>query len=128
MPAIPMSKNYREAADALLRLLKNGIREEKEEGDATHIEVTGDWMALDADELDVWGGHLKFVLKNNEARSGEELAERGALAMEYPELAGLATSKTLLTVYREEGVEQWVDVTREFALKASKYGFGPSLS
>ncbi len=124
MPTIPLTKNYQEAAESLLRLVKNGTRHERQEGEAKIIEIIGDWHALDPDELDVWGGHLKFVLKDNEAKTANELVFREALAMNYPELTPLATSKTLLTIYRqEEGSETWEDVTRDFAIKASKYGF-----
>lgn len=123
---IGLTKNFREAAEGLLRLLKNGTQQESQEGGKHIIAVIGDWQALDIDELDVWGGHLKFVLRDNEAKTSEELAERGAFALDFPELASLATSKTLLTVYREiqeEDHETWRDVTREFALKASRYAW-----
>lgn len=123
---IGLTKNFREAAEGLLRLLKNETQQESQGGGKHIIEVIGDWQALDPDELDVWGGHLKYVLRDNEAKISEELAERGAFALDFPELAALASSKTLLTVYQEiqeDDHETWRDVTREFALKASRYAW-----
>lgn len=124
MRTIPLTKTYRDAAESMLRLLKNGTQHERQEGEATIIEVIGEWQAFDPDELEMWGGLLKFVFKDNEATSEEDQEARRVLAQQAPRLAAFVTSKTLLTIFkREEGTERWRDVTREFALKASKYGF-----
>lgn len=124
MPMIPLPRNYQEAAESMLRLLEHGTRHERQEGTTNSIEVIGEWQAFDPDELDMWGGRLKFVFRDNEPTSEQDRDTRQALAQQTPPLAAFLMSKTLLTVYiQEEGPEHWRDVTREFALKVSKYGF-----
>ena len=124
VPTIPLTKHYREAAEGMLRLVENGTMQERQEGGATVIEVIGEWRAADPEEGAMWGGHMKFAFKDNEAKSEEERTVRDFLAQQVPRLAAYMGSKTLLTVYKqEERSEAWKDVTSQFALKANKYGY-----
>ncbi len=139
------------------RLVKNGVMTEKEEdilgtGDMTPcIEVIGDFEALDLNDMDVWGGHLKFSIRDMEAKDEEEIQARGWIAMQSPELATLFTAKAAMLVYKQvtiitrtttiveqmvDGIvqdrqqdvqeresEEWQDITREFG-KRSQNHFG----
>lgn len=124
MPNIPLTKNYKEAAEGMLRLVKNGTRHEHQEGGVNVIEVIGEWKAPDPDEGKLWGGRLKFVFRDHEAKRETDLADRHSLAEAFPQLAAYVTSKTLLTVYKQdERSGNWRNVTRDFAIRANKYGF-----
>jgi hypothetical protein len=96
------------------------------EGTVKVIEVIGMWEAFDPEEVDMWGGHLKFVFRDNEIveTSQENQAAWHQLIQQAPELAEYAASKTLLSVYLQDNESKsWKDVTGEFARKASKYGY-----
>lgn len=147
MSGIPCTKPYREASDAFQKLLKNVERREIQEVEQhltiDAIELIGDFERFDLDDMDTWGGRMRFIFRDMEAKTEEEQATRGELAMQVPELAALFTAKTILLAYKEERVTvcttiivetirggrcvdrkedvqseettEWVDVSREFA-------------
>jgi len=118
MSPMLLTKNYRDVADFLLtRLVKNGVLTERQEEGAdltiNLIDVVGDFQALDMLTMDMWGGHLKFVLDDTEPKSEEEWQVRGEIAMHTPQLAALCTSRAHMTVYLQKG-EEWEEVTEDF--------------
>jgi hypothetical protein len=110
-----------------LGFIQQGALHEGAEQDRVVIEVVGTFLAPDPLELDMWGGRMKFVFKDNVAQGEEEQRARELLALQVPGLASLATSKALLTVFRQVGQEgeegAWQEVTVAFAAKVQAYGF-----
>lgn len=135
MPTILLDKPFDEAAESVLKHVKNGTL--TRETDDTGIEicvVEGDFQIFSITDMDTWGGHLKFVFRDTEAKDEEEIASRGQIAMLAPDLAHLMTAKAQMNVYRQREVVttiirtvghreisrqtstemEWEDVTTEF--------------
>jgi len=146
---MPMSltRNYREAAEAMQRsgLVKDATVSEAEVDGDNEITVEGAFNVFDAREMGMWGGHVRFVFRDTEAKTDEAKEARGYFAMQAPQLATLFTSVATLMVYKRvpikrqvrtyvdgrydgetsEESEEWRDVTKEFHQKAgSNFGFG----
>jgi hypothetical protein len=138
MPSLLLDKNYRDAADGMMPFVKNATREERgiDIGGETmqEIVIEGDFERFSLRDMDTWGGYLRFVFRDTEAKDDEAIKWRGEMAMYSPELAGLLTAKTQLYIYRRQKVtirtirlingrevsredaeqEEWPEVTEEF--------------
>ena len=145
MPSMLLDKPYNEAADGLMRLVTNATREERTValgGDLTaqEIVIEGDFERFVLSLMDTWGGHLRFVIRDTEAKDEEMIQARGEVAMQVPQLAHLMTAKAHMYIYKRQVVtietvkrigrrevsreqhdeEEWLDVTEEFGKLAQR--------
>lgn len=126
MPVMLLAKSYHEAADGLMPYVTHATREERTlttpSGDPQQeIVIEGTLELFSLHLMDFWGGTLRFLLRDTEARDEKSQRERGFLAMQVPALANLMTAKTQMQVHKREvshehadGYE-WRDVTQEFS-------------
>lgn len=133
---IGLTKNYKEAAEAIKKFLKNVKVKKKVRKVGTSkqniIEVIGDWSHFDIMDMDSWEGRLKFEFLDVEPKTAKEKKFRGEMAMENPQVANLFISKTSMFVYKQvkrEIVEDgkvvktektWKDITREWIQKMQR--------
>ncbi len=133
-----LDKSYQDAADGLMPFVKNATREERSvefASDLTvqEIVIEGDFERFILSRMDMWGGHLRFVIRDTEA-TDDDIAWRGEMAMHVPQLAHLMTAKAQMRIYRQQKVtirtikiingrevsredieqEEWTEVTEEF--------------
>jgi len=135
MPA-GLTKNYKEAAEAIKKHLKNikvkkRIRKTGNEKQDI-IEVIGDFSQFILDDMDIYAGRLKFKFLDVEAKTASQKKIRGEMAMDNPQIASMLTSKTSMFVYKQikrevvedgkviETKKTWKDITREWILKMQK--------
>jgi len=146
MPII-LTKNYREAAEAMQQsgLVKDATVSDAEVDGGNEMTVEGAFTVFDAHDMEMWGGHMRFVFRDTEAKTEESKEARGYFAMQAPRLAALFTSVATLMVYKRVPItqqirtyvdgrydgetskesEEWRDVTEEFHQKVgSTFGFG----
>lgn len=140
MPTVLLDKPYSEAADGLEKFVKNATREERtvdlggEDNTTQEIVIEGDFEKFVLHLMDMWGGHLRFVIRDTEAKDEEAIQARGTVAMYAPELAHMMTAKAQMRVYRRQTVtietirrmgrrelsreereeEEWTEITEEF--------------
>lgn len=114
-----LGKDIDTVADMLeTKFVKDAKRTERvehpvEDMDQRVIDITGNFEVLDLEEMDMWGGNLRFELRDVSAQDEEQAAARGQIAMHAPELAVLMTSPTQMRVYRETLVKTTTKTTVE---------------
>ena len=80
----------------------------------------------------MWGGRMKFVFRDTEAKTDEAIKFRGEMAMRNPQIAAMFTGKTSMVVYKQvkkeiyedgklvKSSKSWKDFTREWITKLQK--------
>ncbi len=117
MALIGVQKQFRQAAEAMARVVKNPVlTEEEEENGFSSVTVEGDYQVLDPMELDMWGGRMQFVFRGKEHPDSEERDEDyyslvGHIAAAEPALAAIMTSKATLQVFQKTDVKTEVTTT-----------------
>jgi hypothetical protein len=135
-----LSKKYDEAAEAVLKYLKDPIttKDKRKIGDEEQdvIKVVGTYSHFDLMDMDQYHWKLKFEFFDCEPKTEDMKKFRGEMAMNNPEMAAMFTSKTSMFVYREVEKEiitkidgkvtdtkkttDWIDFTREWVTKLQR--------
>lgn len=150
MPRIAMlrfTKDYETVADALAGMVKNATVTKRTENERSVIDVEGDFEHFVLEDMDTWGGYLKFEVMDNALQGDNDREARSILASAEPAWSAVLFSPTTAKVYRRtsytlrtttvlERIEndqvvkqiekqteesdlqyEWVDITREFGQK-----------
>ncbi len=110
MAIIGVKKQYRAAAEAMAKAVKNSSITFGTERDLPTATVKGLFQVLDPFELDMWGGEMEFVFRGKENPNEEEhdadfYAMVGHIAAASPALAAIMTSDSTLQVFQEATVK-----------------------
>src|SRR5690348_5104341 len=97
-----LDKRYDDAAEGLMRLVENGVQTERTtmigNQELKEIIIEGDFEVFSLHRMDTWGGHLRFTIRDTEAKDEEAIQTRGTVAMYAPELAHLMTARAQMSV------------------------------
>lgn len=141
-------KEYTEVVEAFKALVKDAIVTEREEHGHAVVDIEGHFEQFVLEDMDMWGGYLKFEIQDNRVRDGDDTEARAIIVRGIPELGSSLFSPTIGHVYRRmavvtrittitekildevvlsrdeqtvtsEPAYEWEEITREFAQKVN---------
>lgn len=138
---VGLTKNYKDAAEAVLKYLENPVTtpSQRKIGDDIQevISVEGEYKHFDLVDMDQYEWKLKFEFLDVEPKTEEARKFRGEMAMNNPQVATMFTSITSMFVYRQVKKEvitkidgkvtdtqestEWVDFTRDWVQKMQRH-------
>lgn len=140
---LTFTRCYEEVVEAFKQMVENPIVTVQE--DATTIE--GEFSTFVLEDMDTWGGYLRFEIRNNSVSSDDDREARAILSEQMPGFGATLFSPTIALIHRRVEVTtrtktltekvvdgkvterqesewmstteyEWQDVTREFGQKA----------
>ena len=141
------TKDYQIVADAFIGMVKDAAVTHREEDGRAVIEIEGEFQHFVLEDMDTWGGHFKFEIKDNRIQDASDREARAILSEGMPGFGEVLFSPTIAFVYQrtqywivtsmtiervdtgdvrvlisrtEEKSEpqvEWKDITREFGQK-----------
>lgn len=99
------TKDYQAVVEALTSMLENPVVTERSEGGQTVIDVEGDFTTFVLQDMDTWGGHLKFEIRDNRIAGEDDREARAMLSEQMPGWGAVMFAPTVALVYRRVQVE-----------------------
>lgn len=101
---ITFTKGYQEVVEAFTSMVKNPVVTERIEGEQTIVDVEGDYTTFVLADMDLWGGHLKFEIRDNRIISEGDREARTLFSEQMPGSGAVMFAPTIALVYRRREV------------------------
>jgi hypothetical protein len=99
------TREYQAVVEAFTSLVKNPVVTERTEGDRAVVEVEGDFETLVIQDMEIWGGHIKFEIRDNRIADQNDRESRAYLSEQMPGFGAVMFAPTIALVYRRIQVE-----------------------
>lgn len=103
MPRITIlrfTKDYETVADALTTMVKDAQVTRDTENERAIINIEGQFEHFVMEDLDMWGGYLKFKIIDNAIQDDTDREVRSILASAEPGMSEMMFSPTIAYVYK----------------------------
>ena len=107
------TKDYQEVALAFESMVKDAVITNREEDGRTVIEIEGDFEHFVLEDMETWGGHFKFEIKDNRIRDAGDREARAIVSEGMPGFGEVLFSPTIAFVYRRIGYKIWTSTVVE---------------